>query len=409
MPSISPKVNVVILNSINCDGTGDFSHLVGIYHALKKNTITKRFRLSFLICNQNSGSYKKIEDALKNLTIPHSEYFYGTPEDYENSFHQKKEIQSRLANSHQIIQISFHNFPAIKKYHPYFNPDALLKYVGEHESHHLPIPVGQKKWSSYVMGLGDKRYGIKLENLPRITPSAAFSILEKNDPDFANQLLFHTQSLHAEIFNHANYLIPVYINQITVLVRFIYLLAANKKMDTKNIALKLSGLQDASKLAKVIELEKIIHFKDKNIKQIEIINRGANEINIISLNPLSERVMRIFVGFDLSLESFNTLFQSTFIAAVSGDNTFEKAISSEVLPFYVSSTFVMKQPTLTALATIINQASLDIDPAIKADFITYWSQISTFSSHFIRKDLVRRLYSFSCSSIFMRCLLIGIL
>lgn len=216
--------------------------------------------------------------------------------------------------------------------------------------------------------------------------------MTESEMKFKRALLSNTQSINISSFNHTNLLYPAYFNHHENLIRFLYFLGINQKMRAgkKNIAIYLSGGHiDVSKLQLT---ESYAGYADQtDIKQIELIGSDENALPfILVINPLGDRTVRIFYGFHLEDPLYDAVYQQASIVGVSGDNTFEKAISNKVLPFYSSTNAIMKKSTLIALAKIIQDEIHFLPEGVKKDFVVYFKEFFHFIDRWDHGEAHRR-------------------
>lgn len=116
--------------------------------------------------------------------------------------------------------------------------------------------------------------------------------------------------------------------------------------------------------------------RDTTIKQIELYNEKDKSTHIYPLNPQGNRHLRIITEIFLTTPSFNALFScASFMAGVSGDNTFELAVAHKKLPFYWSTNSGLKRGTIEGLQQIIEDHSdeMTIAEETKKDLLTFFN------------------------------------
>ena len=389
---------VVLLNHVNRDGIGDFSHLLDIYNELRSHPQFRAFEFVPVICCQPE-QISRIQSKL--LAVHVSNHFVGTEAEYHDRF--KQQLQEVFDMCQQIIQISYAaSFISCSEYR--INPDVLLKFIGEHENQsvrYLPLPFDTFN-AAYIknisMGLGEGHWGVKIKKLIPIDMGVerkelfADISMTESEMRFKRALLSNTQSIDMSSFNHSNSLYPAYFNHHDNLIRFLFFLGINQKMRAggKNIAIYLSGGHvDVSKLQLT---ESYAGYADQtDIKQIELIGSAENTLPVILvIKPLGDRTIRIFYGFHLEDPLYDAVYQQASIVGVSGDNTFEKAISNKVLPFYCSTNAIMKKSTLIALAKIIQDEIHYLPEKVKQDFVIYFKEFFQFIHSWGRGEALRR-------------------
>ena len=87
-------------------------------------------------------------------------------------------------------------------------------------------------------------------------------------------------------------------------------------------------------------------------------------------NGLDEKKIVIFSNQSISNESYNALYHLAEMTGVSGDNTFEKSVSYNVLPFYYPNHYRSKRDTLRVLGEI--SQTLLIPASVKKDFLKFF-------------------------------------
>lgn len=351
-----PKV--ILMNVIMSDGIGDFSHFLDIYLFLRDHPKTCNFELIPVICCDSDPAKTHVESRFNRIlskinsnNIPL--YFYGDKEAYNNDLSKNKSLIRCFSEAVQIINVSYPAIGIFRKLLKYANPKASLKSIGEHEFSFAP-----HGWISRSLGLGPSSYGIKCKQIEPLEPADAFAVIEKNDPLFTQALLIFTGSDTFVSFQENNIFTSAYFQSTRSadFKLFLLLFAVNQSLPgNKDIALYLSS-NSANKFVEEINdsNEFIEILSSTDLKLIEWISpdeaMGNTEINLTG-----NRVIRVFFGFNLCDISYSALYQCLGIAAVTGDNTLEQAISSCVLPFYRSFNYGNKKVTLSALQNIIKE------------------------------------------------------
>ncbi len=357
-----PKV--FFFNYVTNDGKGDFKHLCDIVAAIKNNPALSNFELHAVVDIGERWKKENFEDKLRDLGLTRN--YINDPEDkpWENP-----ELQNDLSQAVQIIQVSSNSLPNRDKYLAFVKAGTLYKYFGEHEGYNPLLPSTPKLGPIIVrsMGLGVNTYGIKINKSmvnPLLNP---FSIIAKHDNAFFTTLMTNTNSANAEEFQASNLFLPAYFNKTRAFQHFLLLLMSNTQLPSdKDISVFVStSVKDCKKIISELNIDK---HKDiiANFSQIEVIEaNGALTRHL--LNPVKTRALRLFSGFKLSDESFNTLFHcASFAAFVTGDNTFEMTISrKEIFPFYCSTNFDFKVNTLKSLEEIIKKVTAEKGVPVK--------------------------------------------
>ena len=347
----------VIFNTTLYDGVGDFSHFEDIIKALLANPLYHNVAFIPIVSFDPKGSesnYKRIHEKLKALGIP---FIYGKNQEHEQ-LSQNLALQQHLSDADQCIAISADMISPL--YRPYCKPGIPFKMIGEHEG-----------WGEYSLGLGEGRHGIKIQPVLKIPPLKAWQIILDNDAEFASQLLTQTDSPTFETFHTDNEIIPAYFNKPDPFINFLCLLAVNDTYpQNKNSLIYLSGLTPEA----IMTNNQIKHLlKDAPVGKIELITAGNNSPHILYTNPNYSKTIRILSRFYLSDPSFNAIYQLTHLAAVSGDNTLERCISMNILPYYCSTNSGPKRHTLIALHKITQLPELTMSLEARTSFSIFFS------------------------------------
>lgn len=350
----------VVFNTVNGDGVGDFSHFEDIMKALLANPAFVSTEFIPIVCFLPSGkesNYIRIGEKLRALGIT---FFYGKPNDHEH-FSQDVGLQENLRDATQAIIISFDTI--FGQYSRYLRKGIPIKIIGEHD----PVITG-----SHDLGLSRRCYGIKIKNDPHISQDQALRIIADNNPEFSDQLLNRTISADFDAFNHNNSLIPAYFNIDEHFISFLHFLGINNSLPKdKNLIIYHSG----TNLSKLVTLTKFIDylFGESHIGKIELILPGQGDSIELFSNPLKLQKIKIFSGFYLNDLSYNAVFQLAKVAGVSGDNTFERCFSTNVLPYYYSSNMDIKKDTLFELRRIIRRTEISISSEARNDYLVFFS------------------------------------
>lgn len=353
----------VLFNTIHDDGTGDFTHFEEIMKALLANPRFSGVEFIPIVSFAPSGkdsNYLSIKDKMEALGIP---FYYGKNEDHQG-FIADATLQSRLAEAEQIISISMDNISPL--YMPYFKKDILIKGIGEHEG-----LVDSALKNTHGLGLANGRQGIKINDCKLMEAHTALSIISENDHAFSEKLLKNTSSPDFNLFISKNSVIPAYFNQDMQFMSFLHFIGSNHSLSKeKDLIVYHSGTSLVDFLSKKQVMAELL--KGSNIKRVEIIKRDGSLPEVIETNPLGSQNIKIFSGFYLSDASFNAIYQLANIAGVSGDNTFERCVSMNILPYYYSTNFKNKIPGLRALQYITQLSEVEISPEARQSFNIYF-------------------------------------
>jgi hypothetical protein len=401
----------ILANTVHSDGTGDFNHFEDIIKYLKNNPIFKDVEFIPIVHfergdpNVQSGSNEnqfKIKHRMATLMreLGISNYWYGNSSDL-NMFIARQEnndymryhyplteqeeyfrlhFKESMAQAEQIIVISFDN--ASDKYISYCKPNIPKKIILEHEN-----TIDQHKLKTYPMGLSDGCYGIKIKNIPHIAKNQAWRIIKRNSPDFFKYLLKHTGSCNISAFDKKNVLVPSYYNNTDDFIALLDLFVMNTSYARdKNIVISLSGLKNIDEiLEKIRTLQN--KYPDNTSFNIELIHHRYVEVDyqedsdyydvtstaFKNTHPDHAPKILILSGLYLNNKSYDALHQLSQFAGVSGDNSFERCVSMDILPFYWSTNAIEKVDSLKALRQIVQLSSLAISDEARASFKVYFN------------------------------------
>ena len=346
------------------DGVGDFTHFEDIMKTLLADPKYSGVVFIPIVCFNSGGkesNYVRIGEQMRTLGIP---FFYGKNEDHLR-LSKDKILQRLLGEADQAIVISY-DTGIFNQYKPYLKPGIPIKSIGEHERAILAMTRDNIEGHiQYRLGLGPSSDGIKIRDTTPMTPNDAWSTIKRDDPSVATQLLTCTSSANFESF-YNNYLItPAYFNRSMDFISYLFLLGISHSL-SQNIVVYLSGTTlDLTRISP----EWITHcFNNTSIQQIEIYRPNNKLPTIIPGNPEGVRSIKILSGFYLANSSFDAIYWLSKIAGVSGDNTLERCISMNILPFYWSTNHDNKIQTLFALRRITQLPELSMSPEARASF-----------------------------------------
>src|SRR5579862_1968674 len=359
----SEKPRVILLNHVNYDGTGDFSHLIDIYQEFKNNPIYQDYEF-YPVIACDLGQFKKVAGRLKELEVNKKigkYYFYK-----DREFKVSDELKNELQQAEQVMLISHSQFYDLEDCQQYLPTQVVYKYIGEHEVREVEVP---EKFENHSLGLSEGHQGIKLKrDVQHYSPQAALGIIKQENPEYVSALLQHTQTTDINTFTEDHPLIPAYFNQRQPFIRFLRVLGMQEGF-FKNPVVNFSGRELDDTFIEQLKEE----LKDTKIGAIEIIQKEKAPVILDNPNPeKGTQRIRIFCGYNLTNNSYNALYQQAAVAGVSGDNTFEMAISCGVFPFYHSTNYKMKKDSLDALCKIIETCN-EIPDNVKKDYISYFS------------------------------------
>jgi hypothetical protein len=354
-------MKVLVFNSVNYDGIGDFSHFKDILTAYLKNP---KFRdveflpiVAFDTCGAESN-YSKLKRECEHLGL---NILYGTLKEHQ-SYILDTSIQEKIKDANQALIISY-DIGLFKLYAPYLNKNIPIKSIAEHESN-----IGPKFAIQHNLGLGSSCDGIKIADITPQSPENAWEIIKTNDEDFFKTLLLKTASQDIAAFNKNYLMTPAYFNLRTSFACYLAFLS-NNTPPSKHIFVYLSGISDHAYCQHILSH----YLANTKIKEIEYYNYQDDSTTTLQITPAGHHHIKIFTGFFLSNLSFDALYQLSKIAGVSGDNTFERCVAMNVLPYYWSTNWRNKLNTLKALEALSQHPQLNISEKAKQSFNIFFN------------------------------------
>lgn len=388
---IMPKY--AIFNTVVSDGMGDFSHFLDVVQALRANPHFKDVEFVPVVCFQNGGkkaNEARVREKLDALGWP---YVFGSEDDHAK-FCLEEDTQHLLHDADQAIVISSDQERLLELYAPYMKAGIPIKLIAEHEGSLLvPEDVMKTTPKEQVVhapfGLSARCSGIKIATVPSVPAEEAWHVLETHNPEFAARLLQSSDSADFESFQQGNVIVPAYFNNDLDFTLFLHRLGvAQSDFKDKDLVVYHSGSDLSKKYLKPSNLEAVRKaLQDTSIKQIQVIRPGDTAPIIIKGNPNGTQSISVYSGFNLNDPSFDALYQMAEIAGVSGDNTFERCISMNILPFYWSTNPNMKAQTLSALRDITAMPDVPLSPEARKSF-NYFFDPANYKLH---QDAVRQL------------------
>jgi hypothetical protein len=380
----------IIFNTVNYDGIGDFYHLDDIMNALLRNERLKSVNFMIFIYFHEKGSNKnyyriehKLNDGLKkNERV---QVYFGNMADHKR-FMEYPELQAKINDAVKGFIISYDGIPSLVQFYAArwgrvmnLGIKNILPFVfiGEHENKQLPYGTFFFNCRSRSLGLYndfhscETVYGLKLKEYTPLRGNEVWNILNKTAPLFANQLLSTVNAVTIDEFIKNNLFIPVYLNTPANLMYFLTFLSKNLIDDTpKNIVIYLSGYTIESTeelLALMKEVRSGVHQPNFKIKDTLCVN-ASNQYHV-SILECHGFTINILSGFYLDDEAYDAVYHLAKIAVVSGDNTLERCISMNILPFYWSTNHAGgKWKTISALRSITQDPALPLSEEARLNF-----------------------------------------
>lgn len=372
----------IILNTVKADGVGDFSHFEEIMTALNSNP---RFRdVDFLLMvlfqtnlhrRKFDSLYMSLLKRVKSLGCP---FVFGSLDQHKQLFLQKinnSGLYSQDGIDNDLIQeissVDFRNFGDLLKsaeqviiisydklfelYAPYFKENVPVKFIAEHDAE---INTSGAKFANNFrlrpLGLHPSSYGIKIQKADDLNKSDSINAIK----DYAADFFKHMECLGLDFIN--SIVIPAYFNYDYRFAEFIGLISANKYFDkTKNVVIYHSGsnFNNFNEDYKYEYLIKSILEEAPNFN-IKVYSKESTIPTHIFSKPHAVATIYIISGFFVNFFAYKALYKLAPFVAVSGDNSFEMAVSFDKLPIYWPTNIGYKQKTFLGLQTILANISL---------------------------------------------------
>ncbi|KTD37474.1 hypothetical protein Lnau_0664 [Legionella nautarum] len=338
------------------------------------------------------------------------------------------ELQNDLENALTIIQVS----SATTKYQKetllrYCYPGIPIVNIAEHSGLRTPaafspIPLDfdkrdkpgiERNITDRWMGLPKSPesifdYGIKLES--PLSISKEETLLSFTNQDYVRTLLKKESGELIEKreltdFMNGTQIIPAYLQDEPSIMKFILYCIEHEKNSDKDMLFhinisplfdpRLRYAHDIEELDKYsFSATRMIEDKEVLVPKLEsmlIANGFQNygfdnmEINLeVNVNgairtihfgssPTAKKTVRILSGFYLEDGDYNKLYHiADSIVGISGDNTFEKALSHNKLPFLQSDNKYTFEPAMRALYEISLASLPDASSQLKHDLSNYF-------------------------------------
>lgn len=428
----SPKEPTIILaNYIHYDGIGDFYHLLGFLKALHPYAEQLKIKMiPFIICEEKRKNevIHQINELSLNLqpviltsTPPVNQKLFLTQ--LSSLFSENLNLQEQLKNCLCLFQVSTALTQDQKDLFRKYIPSGIpIVTISEHYGLRTAadfsamsnvdpndlLSTMYKNINNRWMGLD--RYGIKLEkknmnskddillNLtnknflhaliqcPVITKETAQNFLEKNrivpgylqseralfsffqycsqQSDFSNNLVFFLN-------NYRNYFTKKkYFIDIENLIYANVLLSDFKKINDKEIG--VNGFVNDL----ICNNDLLDKLRNQGFSSIEININGNLSVVTLSEDSSLLRKIRIFTDFIFNEQDYDSLYAlGSDIAAFSGDNTFEKVLSHQLIPFLSPEKYEFEK----SIHLLLNH-SLQYLPEMSDDdkkqFIAYFNGIT---------------------------------
>jgi len=409
----------IIYTYVNNDGLGDFSHLDDIAVTILSNPHFNDINLTIIVEIRDIGRDKESELKSKEIFLPFiKNKLIQLEQDFPDRLttfcaletqyqYDNPVIQKKLNEADQLLIVSYDGqyCRASEQYTRYCQEGIPIKFIGEHERKEIKYSEPHLIRS---LGLSDGCYGLKIKDKGHACPDDAWNVIEQNDPTFASELLFCTNSSDFAEFNRRYLLVPCYFNNTYIFSNFLQFLSITLPSYNENVYLNglesmmynlmpvtsqsndkwitwlICNLKYATSSHKEIVIyhsgAKLDRMNEEHedlselsfIQSLEIYIAGKWEPVSISLGNLGAKI-KIFSGYRVNDASYNAIYQLSKLAGVSGDNTFELCLSHNILPFYYSTNRLAKMPTLEALIKIIQRPELPLSPQVREAYKWFFS------------------------------------
>ena len=370
----------MLFTTVASDGIGDLTHLEDIVLALRGDPYfnTVELVLDVFDAGFSRERYNEIVACVERLNIKHYVRSALDMPPFRDSGMDEREAQD-ARESCQFIGISLDRGIGLRLQQQYA-PTALLKRIGEHEDHKWPYIEEQTMVRS--LGLSPDCMGIKISALPADRPMKEhINTIMQQDAVFYHALMQHTGGSDFEQFLQDAVLVPAYFNKPNDALDFLRVLGqyGETLAGHKEIVVYLSGTKELSSpgFARLIKHK----LRETDFTHIELIDATTGHPVTIRLSDKTpEKTLTVFTGFFVTTDSFHAMHQlAPKLAGVSGDNTLERCISLNILPYYYSTNADRKIETLTALQRISQLAEIEMTPAARDSFRDFFNHDALIS------------------------------
>lgn len=397
-PSSENKKIIILETNVLDDGVGDYTHLKEILRfAIQCQTLADYFFIPVIRTNGDRLAPIIMADF---HAMGVTQFYRGNHDDFAAGSAFDQQLKPIYEQATQVIEVSV----GIRnpQQRQYLTSGAVIKQILEHEKMH------SLRWNLHLsrptllgsLGLHGKAYGLKIADVPKVTPMDFFSSLSLHDSAFMAKLLKTTSSKTIHQFMAENSFSHAYFNQFdhkNGFSRFLALLCSHHH-DQLNVVVHLSSKKDLP-LDGYLRRDKgdntginslLMLFKKmethSTISRIEFFGPENDKPNIIEINPHKSQVMRVYNAY-LSQPSYELVFGASFMVGVSGDNTFEQSVSYQILPFYHSTNWSIKLVSFQIIKDMIETEDFGFTEECKKDLILYFGYEAEFSGDKFLKKL----------------------
>lgn len=378
--------NYVILNTVKTDGVGDFSHFEDIVKAIKANSKFADVELFLLVLfEENAERFSNCPLYTDLLIRTHNlgcHYVFGTLNEHEAAVCINVYLRHQLQQASQVLIVSYDKL--FEFYEPYFKQSAVIKYISEHDGlmnqqKSIVYPRDKVKYPRELlmrgMGLSSNCYGVKIKDIPNLTFNMAVETIQNSDPNLFSNMINCAGAKDLEELLKDNIIIPAYFSCDYKFAYFIALVSQNYSIhEGKNIIIYHSGTNFNNANLDMRHQYYIKHILEYLAEcNTQVYSQDSITPNLVYSNKDSATItVRVFSGFSISNCSYQALYKLAPLVGVSGDNTFELAVTSKVLPVYWSTNPAFKEQTFVGLRNILIKADLGLDGNVINAFLKFF-------------------------------------
>ena len=367
------------------DGIGDYIHFEDITKAIMANNALNNIQLTAVIRvdpDSKDSNKELIQKKLRDLKIN----FY-----YNQELNEPSLLQTLATADKAIIISRVSDFD--KDYNKFLKKKPPIIYIGEHETATNRYNIG-RSFSCRTLGLSDNFYGIKIPSIIKMNAEESWDTIHQSDINFASILDECTQCYSFNEFSQKVTLIPSYFNKPYDFLSFLSFLSTKLILSNeKKVVIYCSGVnmldffQDRiERQGDKFDAKKVNErFNQSDIRELEIVYARGESI-IIPANSQGQQSITLLTGFYLTDSSYNAIYFLSTLAGVSGDNTLERCIAMDILPYYYSTNAHLKWPTLVALMRITQSPLLNIPPQARESFKMFFHPGKYVLSRTMRQD-----------------------
>ena len=388
------------------DGIGDFNHLHDIVSWILLNKKYEDIYINVVVLSHHIGSEKRINKRILEklkLLVKYRDnvnfaFACGDPShgsiDY-TPINSSTDCRNLLKQSSQFIYVSLGERSPSEIYY-FLNQQCIKKMIREHESEAIGrfLTSTNHIFNNSSMGMGEFCLGIKIKDPQQTAPSDDF---------LWNQMIEHDNALYQKMLSIAKSpeilrkcpLIPAYFNKEEDFLNFFLarLIVNESTIFDKEKNLIFIHYSGSSAIFDMSTTNIENYCITNNIGTIEvhtsteIIPLTLIEIKGVEGAPTRAKKIIILSGFYLSEMTYNAIYENAKLAGVSGDNTFEMAVSNNAIPFYLSTNEKLKLNTLATLRLITQDPTLVPNESTREAFQYFFDNKATPDSKYNFEDV----------------------